>query len=192
MAPRDQTRRFPHGRARIDRRPGAIADQDRARLDRQISEHRRCFGKGPGEERARRRAVRRWPRWLAELSQTQAASDGARGIQLVYYAFDLLHLDGQTPAACRSSNKALLEPLITGAPGLQFNAHDTGDGEVVESMPANLVSRASCQAIRPPVPPKPRPMAQVQMPQPAGIRCRGLDGLKVAASSRRASARLLH
>jgi ATP-dependent DNA ligase len=34
--------------------------------------------------------------------------------------------------------KALLEPLITGAPGLQFNAHDTGDGEVVRKHACKL------------------------------------------------------
>ena len=34
--------------------------------------------------------------------------------------------------------KALLEPLITGAPGLQFNAHKTGDGEVVRKHACKL------------------------------------------------------
>jgi ATP-dependent DNA ligase len=30
-----------------------------------------------------------------QASQTQAASDGERGVRLVYYAFDLLHLGGR-------------------------------------------------------------------------------------------------
>ena len=33
------------------------------------------------------------------FSQTQAASDGERGVRLVYYAFDLLHLDGRDTAS---------------------------------------------------------------------------------------------
>ncbi len=41
---------------------------------------------------------------LPSFSQTQAASDGERGVRLVYYAFDLLHLDGATPPTCRSSS----------------------------------------------------------------------------------------
>jgi bifunctional non-homologous end joining protein LigD len=32
---------------------------------------------------------------LPSFSQIQAASDGSRGVRLVYSAFDLLHLDGQ-------------------------------------------------------------------------------------------------
>jgi bifunctional non-homologous end joining protein LigD len=40
---------------------------------------------------------------LPSFSQTQAASDGSRGVQLVYYAFDLLHLDARD-TACRSLN----------------------------------------------------------------------------------------
>jgi ATP-dependent DNA ligase len=32
---------------------------------------------------------------LPSFSQTQAASDGSRGVRLIYFAFDLLHLDGR-------------------------------------------------------------------------------------------------
>src|ERR1700693_2689051 len=35
---------------------------------------------------------------LPIFSQTQAASDGSRGVQLIYYAFDLLHLDARDTA----------------------------------------------------------------------------------------------
>src|SRR6185437_11068542 len=31
---------------------------------------------------------------LPSFAQTQAATDGERGVHLAYYAFDLLHLDG--------------------------------------------------------------------------------------------------
>ena len=48
---------------------------------------------------------------LPSFSQTQAASDGERGVRLVYYAFDLLHLDGRDIARLPLiERKALLEP----------------------------------------------------------------------------------
>jgi DNA ligase D-like protein (predicted ligase) len=69
---------------------------------------------------------------LPSFSRTQAASDGERGVRLVYYAFDLLHLDGRDTASLPLvDRKALLEPLIADIPGLQFNGHETGDGELI-------------------------------------------------------------
>jgi DNA ligase D-like protein (predicted ligase) len=69
---------------------------------------------------------------LPSFANTQAATDGERGLRLVYYAFDLLHLDGRNVSALPLvERKALLEPLIAGKPGLQFNGHDTGDGELI-------------------------------------------------------------
>ena len=53
-------------------------------------------------------------------------------MQLVYYAFDLLHLDGWDISGLQLiERKALLEPLLADKPGLQFNGHDTGDGELI-------------------------------------------------------------
>jgi DNA ligase D-like protein (predicted ligase) len=76
---------------------------------------------------------------LPSFSQTQAASDGERGVRLVYYAFDLLHLDGQDTAGLPLvERKALLEPLFAGTPGLQFNGHETGEGEVVRQHACKL------------------------------------------------------
>ena len=76
---------------------------------------------------------------LPSFSQTQAGSDGERGVRLVYYAFDLLHLDGRDSAALPLvERKRLLEPPIAGIPGLQFNAHETGDGEVVRKHACKL------------------------------------------------------
>jgi ATP-dependent DNA ligase len=70
---------------------------------------------------------------------THEASDGERGVRLVYYAFDLLHLDGRDTAILPLvERKALLEPLIAGTPGLQFNGHETGDGEVVRKHACKL------------------------------------------------------
>jgi bifunctional non-homologous end joining protein LigD len=68
---------------------------------------------------------------LPSFSQIQAASDGERAC-LVYYVFDLLHLDGRDTAVLPlMERKALLEPLIAGITGLQFNGHETGDGETI-------------------------------------------------------------
>src|ERR1700678_2612199 len=38
---------------------------------------------------------------LPSFAQTQAATDGERGVHLVYYAFDLLHLAGWDPRGIR-------------------------------------------------------------------------------------------
>ena len=49
---------------------------------------------------------------LPSFAQTQAATDGERGVQLIYYAFDLLHLDGRDVSDLQLiERKALLEPL---------------------------------------------------------------------------------
>jgi DNA ligase D-like protein (predicted ligase) len=69
---------------------------------------------------------------LPSFARTQAATDGERGARLVCYAFDLLHVDGRDVAGLPLiERKALLEPLVEGAPGLQFNDHETGDGELI-------------------------------------------------------------
>jgi bifunctional non-homologous end joining protein LigD len=69
---------------------------------------------------------------LPSFARTQAATDGQRGVHLVYYAFDLLHLDGRDVSGLPLiERKALLEPLIADKPGLQFNGHETGDGELI-------------------------------------------------------------
>jgi DNA ligase D-like protein (predicted ligase) len=69
---------------------------------------------------------------LPNFAQTQAATDGERDVQLVYYAFDLLHLSGwDISGLSLIKRKALLEPVVTNKPGLQFNGHDTGDGELI-------------------------------------------------------------
>ena len=70
--------------------------------------------------------------WIPTVASSCAfvASDGERGARIVYYAFDLLHLEGQdTSRLPLIERKALLEPLLAERPGLQFNGHETGDGE---------------------------------------------------------------
>ena len=69
---------------------------------------------------------------LPTFAHTQAATDGERNVQLVYYAFDLLHLDGWDVSGLQLiERKALLEPLLANKPGLQFNGHEIGDGELI-------------------------------------------------------------
>jgi ATP-dependent DNA ligase len=69
---------------------------------------------------------------LPSFAHTQAATDGESGARLVYYAFDLLHLDGRDVSRLPlNEHKKLLEPLILGKLGLQFNGHETGDGELI-------------------------------------------------------------
>ena len=76
---------------------------------------------------------------LPSFSQTQAASDGERRVRLVYYAFDLLHLDGRDTAGLPLiDRKALLQPVVADIPGLQFNDHETGDGELVRKHAGQL------------------------------------------------------
>src|SRR6202453_4032876 len=69
---------------------------------------------------------------LPSFAQTQAATDGERGVHLVYYAFDLLHLGGWDVSNLQLiERKALLEPLVRNKPSLQFNGHEVGDGELI-------------------------------------------------------------
>jgi ATP-dependent DNA ligase len=69
---------------------------------------------------------------LPSFAHTQAATDGERGVHLIFYAFDLLHIDGwDVSRLSLIERKALLEPLASNKPGLQFNGHDTGDGEII-------------------------------------------------------------
>ena len=69
---------------------------------------------------------------LPSFAQTQATTDGERDVHLVYYAFDLLHLDGWDVSNLQLiERKTLLEPFTANKPGLQYNGHETGDGELI-------------------------------------------------------------
>src|SRR5580692_1670810 len=76
---------------------------------------------------------------LPSFAQTQAATDGERGVHLVYYAFDLLHIGGWDVSSLPLvERKALLEPLLANKPGLQFNGRVAGDGELILKHAAKL------------------------------------------------------
>src|ERR1700733_14420159 len=69
---------------------------------------------------------------LPSFAHTQAARDGESGARLVHYAFALLHLDSRDASRLPLiERKTLLEPPIAGKLGLQFNGHETGDGELI-------------------------------------------------------------
>jgi ATP-dependent DNA ligase len=57
---------------------------------------------------------------MPSFAHTQVATDGDREARLVYYAFDLLHLDGRDVARLPLiERKTLLEPLIVGKLGFE-------------------------------------------------------------------------
>ena len=61
----------------------------------------------------RRRIVCVGDEGLPSFAETQAATNGAGRVGLVFYAFDLLHLDGRNTAALvLTERKAPLEPVM--------------------------------------------------------------------------------
>ena len=70
----------------------------------------------------------------------QQASDAGTGA-LVYFAFDLLELDGAPTAKLPllERKKQLAEILKKAPPGISSSSHDDGDGE--ESAPGGMQAR---------------------------------------------------
>jgi bifunctional non-homologous end joining protein LigD len=67
---------------------------------------------------------------MPSFALTQQASDGAKNIPLVYYGFDLLHLNGKDIGRLPLlERKALLQPIIEGVEGFQYVSHVEADGE---------------------------------------------------------------
>jgi ATP-dependent DNA ligase len=112
---------------------------------------------------------------LPNFAETQAATDGSRGVRLVFYAFDLLHLDGRDTAALPLfERKALLEPIVAVFRACNSMVMRLATASLSAAMPASSL-RGHCiedgrRALRVG---QSRPLAQSEMPQPAGIRrCR--------------------
>ena len=81
---------------------------------------------------------------LRSFARTQAVTDGERGVRLVYCAFDLLHIRGWDISSLELlGEKELLKPLVSNKPGLQFNGHDAGGGELILKHAGKLVLRVS-------------------------------------------------
>ena len=121
---------------------------------------------------------------LPSFSQTQAATDGERGVHLVYYAFDILHIAGWDVSNLPLiERKAVLEPLVANKLGLQFNGHDTGDGELILKHAGKLgFEGVVSKTIDAPY--APRPLAQGKSTEPPGV-CnrRMVRSGRIAASS---------
>jgi DNA ligase D-like protein (predicted ligase) len=68
---------------------------------------------------------------LTSFAAMQAATDSRRAAGLVYFAFDLIHLDGRDlRAETLVERKSRLAALIEGAdPAIRYNEHLKGDGE---------------------------------------------------------------
>jgi len=79
------------------------------------------------------------PDGLPSFSLTQQASDGEKDIALVYYGFDLLHLNGKDTASLPlTERKALLQPLIEGKDGFQYVSHIKADGEAYRAQACEM------------------------------------------------------
>src|SRR4029077_2500928 len=72
------------------------------------------------------------PDGLTSFAGMQAATDG-RSAGLVYFAFDLIYLDGEDwRAEPLVARKSRLEALLEGAdPAIRYNEHLAGDGEAI-------------------------------------------------------------
>jgi ATP-dependent DNA ligase len=75
----------------------------------------------------------------------RAASDGGNATGLVYYAFDLLQLNGRDlMKAPLIERKDVLERMLAGAPaGLQFSGHVLGNGPAFLRHACKMGSKAS-------------------------------------------------
>jgi ATP-dependent DNA ligase len=70
---------------------------------------------------------------LPSFTQTQAATGGARAKcgSSITLSISLHLADWDVSKLPLIERKALLEPLVANKPGLQFNGHDAGDGELI-------------------------------------------------------------
>ena len=85
-----------------------------------------------------------------ELPTAVSAQPTRVKARLIYYAFDLLYLDGfDLRAAALIDRKRVLEALLDNTPGMQlikYVDHIEGDGAVVLGTRASWNWRASCQS----------------------------------------------
>jgi len=125
----------------------------------------------------------------------QAASDGERGVRLVYYVFDLLHLDGRDTASLPLRRAQGVSPTV-GRRHSRRPVQRPRDGRRRAYPQACMRTRVRgrrfqdgrCTVCAR----KQGPVAQIQMPQSPGVRCRRLDRPgRIAPAPRRAFARLL-
>jgi ATP-dependent DNA ligase len=86
-----------------------------------------------------------FPDGITSFGMIQAASDAGNAAGLVFFIFDLLHLDGDDIGARPLiERKARLAELLSGvAPPLHYSDYHRGQGPLSTSGPARWRSRAS-------------------------------------------------
>ena len=105
--------------------------------------------------------------------------DEGRTGDLVFFTFDLLFLNGENTAGLPLiERKDRLEALFsTDMPRLRFSEHVIGNGPTFREHACRLALEGvvSKRIDRPYAPGDRRPVGEVEMPQPRGIRRRRLD-----------------
>ncbi|MGA9306877.1 MAG: hypothetical protein WBW31_15845 [Candidatus Sulfotelmatobacter sp.] len=88
-----------------------------------------------------------FPDGITSFSMVQAASDAGNAAGLVFFIFDLLHLDGDDVGARPLiERKARLAARLSGvAPPLHYSDYHLGHGPAFQPRPASCSSRASCR-----------------------------------------------
>jgi bifunctional non-homologous end joining protein LigD len=92
------------------------------------------------------------PDGITSFGMIQAASDAGNAAGLVFFIFDLLHLDGDDVAARPLiERKSRLAALLSGvAPPLHYNDYHRGQGPAFHERACKLELDASCRNARMP------------------------------------------
>ena len=136
------------------------------------------------------------PDGITAFNIVQLASDSGNAAALVFFLFDLLHLDGEDLRECPliERKERLKAPLANAAPSLHYSDHVIGQGPAFyEKACAMQVEGIVSKRIDAPYTPGNRGLwRKVKLPQPRGICRRRLDRAgRQAALSRRAAAGVL-
>jgi ATP dependent DNA ligase domain len=131
------------------------------------------------------------------FSRLQAAMDEGRTDQLVFYAFDLLFLNGKSTAQLplverKASLQGLFKKEIL---GLRYSEHVAGNGPQfrAQACKLGLEGTISKRADRPYAPGDRGDLGQVEVPQPRRVRCSRLERPRGQPRlHRRPAAGLLH
>jgi ATP-dependent DNA ligase len=136
------------------------------------------------------------PDGVTSFSIVQLASDSGNAAALVFFLFDLLHLDGEDlrPRPLIERKDPLAAMLANAPSPLHYSDHQLGHGREFHANACamsleGIVSKTRRCGLRAR---QSRPLAQGQMPEPRRIHGGRLDRpRRLAAFSRRAAARLL-
>ena len=120
-----------------------------------------------------------YPDGVTSFSMIQTASDAGNAAGLVYFVFDLLHLDGEDVSALPLiERKTRLATLLSNAgPPLHYSDYHRGQGRAFhqQACELRLEGIVSKRADAPYAPGNRGLWLKVEMPEPRGIRGRRLD-----------------